>query len=219
MAKLSAELQRVFLEEATQPKVSVQDILNLTQERAFGLLFVLLSFPSALPLPAPGYSTPFGIVLLLLAVQMVVGARQPWLPDKILRSSMDLKQLQGVLRAGLPWLRRVESVSRPRISYVCTSFPGRVVLGVAISLMAISMIIPIPGTNTLPAMAIFLTGFGLLEDDGLISIVGLLLCLCLVGLVTALVVLTIQYGPEAADIFKDWVKNTLRSLFSPAQPN
>jgi hypothetical protein len=46
-------------------------------------------------------------------------------------------------------------------------------LGIAIALMGISMMIPIPGTNTLPAMGIFVTGFGLMEDDGAISLGGL----------------------------------------------
>nr|WP_245894793.1 exopolysaccharide biosynthesis protein [Nostoc cycadae] len=35
-------------------------------------------------------------------------------------------------------------------------------IGIAIALMSISMMIPIPGTNILPAMGIFVTGFGLL---------------------------------------------------------
>ncbi|BBD57245.1 hypothetical protein NIES2109_00100 [Nostoc sp. HK-01] len=50
-------------------------------------------------------------------------------------------------------------------------------IGIAIALMSISMMIPIPGTNTLPAMGIFVTGFGLLEDDGAISLGGLVLSL------------------------------------------
>jgi hypothetical protein len=43
--------------------------------------------------------------------------------------------------------------------------------------MALSMMIPIPGINTLPAMGIFVTGFGLLDDDGAISLAGIVLCL------------------------------------------
>jgi hypothetical protein len=42
--------------------------------------------------------------------------------------------------------------------------------------MAISMMIPIPLTNTLPAIGIFVVGFGLIDDDGAISLAGLVLC-------------------------------------------
>ena len=35
------------------------------------------------------------------------------------------------------------------------------------------MMIPIPGTNTVPAMIVFILGFSLIEEDGFISLVGL----------------------------------------------
>ncbi|NEP28671.1 exopolysaccharide biosynthesis protein, partial [Moorena sp. SIO3I6] len=83
MAKLSVELQRYFFEEEQEPQVRLADILTLAGERIFGFIFVILSLPSALPVPAPGYSIPFGIVILLLAIQLIVGAKRPWLPKKI----------------------------------------------------------------------------------------------------------------------------------------
>ncbi|WP_424100777.1 exopolysaccharide biosynthesis protein [Moorena producens] len=177
MAKLSVELQRYFFEEEQEPQVRLADILTLAGERIFGFIFVILSLPSALPVPAPGYSIPFGIVILLLAIQLIVGAKRPWLPKKIMNGKMKLETVQGFLKIGLPWLRRIEAVTRPRLTYICTSLPGRIFMGSAIALMSISMMIPIPGTNTVPAMGIFITGFGLTEDDGAISLAGLVVCL------------------------------------------
>jgi hypothetical protein len=193
MARLSLELQRYFFEENSGPKVTLQDILSLAGERTFGFLFVLLALPSALPVPAPGYSVPFGVVLLILAVQLIMGRQRLWLPEKWQGRAFDLKQVQGFIKAGLPWLQRLEALSRPRMSYICTSLPGRVVIGVAIALMSISMMIPVPLTNTLPAIGIFITGFGLLDDDGFISLSGLVVCL-MGGILTSLILL---FGYEA----------------------
>lgn len=176
MARLSVELERFFFQEAQSSKVTLFDILQLAGERTFGFLFVLLALPSALPVPAPGYSIPFGVVLLVLAVQLVVGRRQPWFPKGWQQRGFALGQVQRVVKAGLPWLRRIELLSRPRLTYICCSVAGRVVIGGAIALMAISMMIPIPGTNTLPAIGILVTGFGLLDDDGAISLAGVVLC-------------------------------------------
>ena len=81
---------------------------------------------------------------------------------------------EGAVAAGI---RRIEAITRPRLPYVCTTIPGRLIIGVAIALMSISMCIPIPLTNTLPAIGIFFVGFGLLEDDGFISLIGLVICL------------------------------------------
>lgn len=174
--KLSTELERHFFAGDRAEKVTLEEILTLAGERAFGFLFILLSLPSALPVPAPGYSVPFGIVMLSLAVQLVGGATQPWLPDRFSHHTIDLKQVQGVLKAGLPWLRRVEVLTRPRLSRICHHRVGRIVIGVAIALMSISMMIPIPLTNTLPAIGIFITAFGLLDEDGFISLIGLTVC-------------------------------------------
>lgn len=176
MSKLSVELQRYFFDEERNPQVTLADILDIAGERVFGFLFVLLALPSALPVPAPGYSIPFGILLLVLAVQLIVGANRPWFPKGWLNRPIDVKTVRGFLKGGIPWLQKIELISRPRLSFVCTSFPGRIVIGLAIALMSISMMIPIPGTNTLPAIGIFITGFGLLDDDGAISLGGLVVC-------------------------------------------
>jgi hypothetical protein len=205
MAQLSNELQRYFFEEERSEKVTLADILLLAGERIFGFLLVILSLPSALPLPAPGYSTPFGMLIFLLAVQLVAGDKTPWLPQKMMNHQIQLSTVQGFLKAGLPWLRRIEAISRPRISYICTTLPGRVTIGVAIALMAISMMIPIPGTNTLPAMGIFVTAFGLSEDDGAISLGGLVLCL-MGGILTTSILLALVWGGSSLlDVIKAWL--------------
>ncbi|HEY9890128.1 MAG TPA: exopolysaccharide biosynthesis protein [Candidatus Obscuribacterales bacterium] len=197
MARLSAELETYFLNEARAAKVTLADVLDLAGERTFGFLFVLLAFPSALPIPAPGYSIPFGIVMFLLAVQMIAGRERPWLPKSWKEKGFALDQVQKVVKAGTPWLKRVEVLSRPRLTPVCTSYPGRAVIGIAIALMSVCMMIPIPGTNTLPAMGIWLTGFGLLDDDGFISLAGLTLC-TLAGSLVVVILFTGVKGASAA---------------------
>ena len=205
MAKLSVELNRYFFEEERNPKVTLAEILSLAGERIFGFLLVMLSFPSALPIPAPGYSIPFGILMLLLALQLIVGRKRPWLPEKMMNGSMPLDKVQGVLKIGLPWLQRIENITKPRLVYICASLPGRVIIGSAIALMSISMMIPIPGTNTLPAMGIFVTGFGLVEDDGVISLAGLVLCLLGAILSISILVAVVWGGSSLLDMIRDWI--------------
>ncbi|MBW4650763.1 MAG: exopolysaccharide biosynthesis protein [Kastovskya adunca ATA6-11-RM4] len=207
MARLSVELQRYFFEEERPSQVKLAEILLLAEERIFGFLLVLLSLPSALPVPAPGYSIPFGIVIFLLAVQLIAGAKRPWLPERTMRYPIELKKVQGILKAGLPWLRRIEAIAHPRMTYICTSLPGRVIMGCAIALMAISMMIPIPGTNTLPAMGIFITGFGLIEDDGAISLAGLVVCLMAAILSTSILIAVFWGGASLLDFLKEWLRS------------
>lgn len=204
MAKLSTELQRFFFDEERPSQITLTDVLLLAGERIFGFLFVILAFPSALPVPAPGYSTPFGFLIFLLALQLIRGAKSPWIPQKLVNHPIELSMVQGVLRAGLPWLKRIEVLSRPRLPVVCTSLPGRTLIGVAVVLSGISMMIPIPGTNTLPAVGIFMTGFGLLEDDGVISLAGLVVCLMGLTLTTSILLALLLGGSSLLDLLSGW---------------
>ncbi|MGK7950922.1 MAG: exopolysaccharide biosynthesis protein [Xenococcaceae cyanobacterium] len=205
MAKLSVELNRYFFEEERNPKVTLAEILSLAGERTFGFLFVLISIPSALPIPATGYSIPFAIVIFFLAVQLIIGRQRPWMPAKIMNSSLKLETAQGFIKAGIPWLQRIEAITKPRLAYICTSLPGQIFIGIAIALMSISMMIPIPGTNTLPAIGIFVTGFGLVEDDGVISLAGLVICALGAALSISILVALVWGGSSLLDMIREWL--------------
>ncbi|MFT0798647.1 exopolysaccharide biosynthesis protein [Synechococcus sp. R5-12] len=201
MARLSQELARLSClpDSPEQPKlppegsICIEDILELAGERSFGLFLAVLSFPSALPLPAPGYSTPFGVFIVLLALQLVAGRTTPWLPKWVLQTSVERKQFQKWAQAGIPWLQRIEKIARPRWRQLCTTRLGQVWLGTWIGLMGISMIIPVPGTNTLPAMGVFVTAFGLLEEDGILCSLGSLICVA-GGLLTTSILIGLWWG-------------------------
>ncbi|USR92200.1 exopolysaccharide biosynthesis protein [Phormidium yuhuli AB48] len=196
--KLSVELQGYFFSEERGDRVSLSDVVVIAGERAFGFLFVLLSIPSALPIPAPGYSIPFGVLIFWLSGQLVLGRKRPYLLKRWLSKDVPLKTVQGILRKGLPWLRRIEVLSRPRWSFICTRLEGRVVIGVALALMGISMMTPIPLTNTLPAIGVFVTGFGLFGDDGVITLGGLVICV--MGLILTLSIIIFGYEAVSAVI-------------------
>jgi hypothetical protein len=208
MAQLSQDLHNFFIEEPPDEHVTLSAVLELAGERTFGFLFVLLALPSALPIPAAGYSVPFGVVMLLLASQLIIGAKTPWLPSRIMHRPISVQRAQGIVKLGIPWMQKIERLSKPRLTPVCTSRLGQIIIGVAIALMSISMMIPIPGTNTLPAIGIFVTGFGLLDDDGAISLGGMVLCLC-GGTLTFSILYTLAVGGTS---LYDWFRVTLKSL-------
>ncbi|MEN9219266.1 MAG: exopolysaccharide biosynthesis protein, partial [Thermostichales cyanobacterium GMQP_bins_62] len=170
MPRLSQTCQ-AWLDRPDPPAtVTLGEILQTTGESSFGLLLAILSFPSALPLPAPGYSTPFGVLIVLLALQWLGGSSTPWLPPRFLKREISWETWVKILAAGIPWLRRLERLTGPRWPVVTRR--GHWVLGLLVLLMGISMILPIPGTNTVPALGVFLIGLGLIEADGVICALG-----------------------------------------------
>lgn len=68
------------------------------------------------------------------------------------------------------------------------------------------MMIPIPGTNTPPTMGIFVTGFGFIEDDGAISLGGLVLCLMGGILSSSILIALLEGGTSLLDLIKDWLR-------------
>ncbi|MDR2768949.1 MAG: exopolysaccharide biosynthesis protein [Puniceicoccales bacterium] len=140
-------------------------LVDQLKEQGFGALILLLSIPSALPIPAAGYSTPFGIILALLGLQLIFGCEVPWYPKRwnIKRLSLSKKWVTFACKM----LRIVEIFTRPnRCVYLQYVF-NRCVIGINIFILSVIMALPIPLTNTLPAAIILLFGVGLLEKDGL----------------------------------------------------
>ena len=205
MTKLSIELEQYFSQKKLSDDIRLVDLLELAGKRVFGFLFVILSLPSALPVPAPGYSIPFGILILILACQFVLGTRIPWFPKKLLNSSIKLGTAQAFFQKSKPWLQRIELLARPRMTYICTNKITRIFIGLIIIFMSISMMIPIPGTNTLPAIGIFVTGFGLQEDDGCITFLGLIVCSIASVLSASILMVAIWSGSTLIEVLKGYL--------------
>jgi hypothetical protein len=204
--KLSDELEHVLKTDGEA--LTVETLVARVGDRGFGLLLLVLSLPSALPVPAAGYSVPFGLLLLVLAVQMLIGKTRPVFPRRLEKVRISSSFAEKLI-AGAAWIfKRLEWVIRPRMKWVGHR-PGRVLMGLLVMAMAILMMIPIPMTNTFPAFVIFLIGIGLTEDDGLFAIGACFVGVLAVALYAALVWAMIVYGPEVVTTIKDAIKSAL----------
>jgi hypothetical protein len=189
--------------------LSIREITGAVGEKGFGLVLIVLSLPSALPVPAPGYSTPFGIVIALIALQMMSGRTAVWLPAKLSAIRIKPKLAHTMLGSASKFLHAIERFIRPRQKWI-RSHPGQAGLAVVIAIMACLMMLPIPLTNTFPAMVIFMIGVGLSEEDGLLAIGAFVVGCCAVLLYAGIIYLVLTQGVEAIDPIKDAIK----SLFS-----
>lgn len=184
---------------------SIGETTEAVGEKGFGLILMVLSLPSALPVPAPGYSTPFGVVIVLVALQMMLGRQALWIPGKLKAVRIKPKLAKRMLGTAAKFLRKIEHFIRPRQRWI-RSRPGQAGLATVIFIMACLMILPIPLTNTFPAMVIFLIGVGLSEEDGLLALAAFALGLLAVALYAGIIYLFLTQGPEAIEGIKDWIK-------------
>jgi hypothetical protein len=206
--KLSQTLISLLAREHSQVGLTLGEVVERIGDRGFGLLLLILSLPSALPVPAPGYSTPFGILISLLALQMLFGRTAPWVPPRAAGLQLKGKFIDAMLSFAGKFFARVEFLIRPRWRWV-GSRPGRSFMGVLVLIMAILMILPIPLTNTFPAFVIFVIGIGLTEEDGLAALLACLLGVLAVLLYVGVVYIFIRFGFEGIDLLKERLKDFL----------
>lgn len=145
-------------------------ILQRFGRRAFGALLFVFAGPNLLPLP-PGSSTVLGLPLMLFSPQLAVGVRTPWLPAGLRRRPFDMGGLRGTFRTLLPWVERVEHVSRARLTFLFGPVGDRLI-GLVCTLLSFILMLPLPGGNLLPAAAIAVFGIALIQRDGLLALVG-----------------------------------------------
>ncbi len=209
------ETERLSLSENLRSLLDTPDdhlpvrvIADRVGDKGFGLLLAILALPSALPVPAPGYSTPFGILLVLLGVQMAAGRSRPWLPERALRRKVSKQTAGKIFGAASRFLHWTERLIRPRMRWINRT-GGRIFLGCVVILMAGLMILPIPMTNTFPAMDIFLVGVALSEDDGLAALVAFGAGLVAAAFYAYVVYLLATVGMDGVIQLKDWIKGML----------
>ncbi|MEO0794376.1 MAG: exopolysaccharide biosynthesis protein [Verrucomicrobiota bacterium] len=212
---LSEALAR-FGKLGDEQSYSLREILQAIDEKGFGVFLVLLALPSALPFPAPAMSTPFGLAIVTLGVQMLMGKQIPGLPERALRIKFSSGLFKKIIGAATKFLGFAENFIRPRMRWV-TQPKGRRFLSFLVILMGLLMCLPIPGTNTFPAMVVFLVGVCISEEDGFIAILaafaGAFAVLVYLVAIFFLIRFFSEYGWDAIDVFLQHIKDFVKGLF------
>lgn len=187
-------------EPVAAPEASLGEIVDRLDERAFGLLFVLLCLPC---IPPFVYVLPqiVSLPMLALAGQMAAGRQSPWFPEKFRARRFQLAEFTKVLDLCEKYVRWFERIARPRFPAVTGRTGARIIGGLTI-IPALSILLPLIGTNTVPSIGIAITSLGLIQRDGLLAVLGLVISL---GWVTALVLFAVFFGVEFATFLKDFI--------------
>lgn len=167
---------------AGEDGVKVSGIVDRLDERAFGLLILLLTIPCLVP-GLPGAQV-IAVGIFLLALQVVVGRREPWLPGWFLRAHVRKSWLSAIAGFADKRLRWTEQLARPRWRFLATGL-GERLAALIMALAALTVMLPI--TNTIPSIALTLLSLGLIQRDGLFTLAGAAVALGWVSLLGALI--------------------------------
>jgi hypothetical protein len=95
----------------------------------------------------------------------------PWLPAGVRSRTISTPHLAAGLPKVLVWLERVEAVSRPRFSILFGAV-GERLIGLVIFVLALVLILPIPGGNFIPGVTVTVLSLALVQRDGLLALFG-----------------------------------------------
>ncbi len=200
---LSGLLADVKTGTAAKDQIKIADLIEAFHERGFGFFLFLFALPAALPLPALGIGTLLALPLIFLTAQQAYGRHAIWLPGKVTNQIIETQQLHGFIDKAMPWVEKLEILFCPRFGFI-TQKPFSFFAGIAGFIMALSVLFPVPLTNTVPSIGIALMAVGILMRDGLAILAGMTIGLIWVFL---LVYAVVVFGPEGLD----WVKETVKS--------
>ena len=172
--RLSADL-RDLLRETSGRSVTLGELEDILKGRGFGLFLLLMALPFVFPIPIPGLSVPFGIVIMLIGLRIALG-RKPSLPGFILARRVPQAVLEKTVTVGLKIATRLEKFVKPRMHFL-QRWPGMINLiglGIVSGGLLLSLPLPplIPFSNTIPALAVLFLTAGLIERDGLLVLIG-----------------------------------------------
>jgi hypothetical protein len=164
---------RQLLDHAGGRALALGEIVEVLRGRGMDVLVIILVLPFCQPIPLPGFSTPFGIALMIFGFRIALRQR-PWLPRWVLRREIAHDTLVKLVKGALAVARRMEMIVHPRLRFF-KRWPSFTVLnGLAIvsSAFLLTLPLPIPFSNTIPAWSILLLALGMMEEDGAVIVVG-----------------------------------------------
>lgn len=150
-------------------------LVEVFGEKSFALLFVLLLGVPALPLPTGGATHVFEVIAVLVALQLIAGREQIWLPRRWRALELAGARQRRFVTALMRLIRRLERLSRPRMRFLFGHRLSGAVFGVLVVIGSAGAFLapPFTGLDTLPALGVVLLSLGVLLEDALVVVAAI----------------------------------------------
>lgn len=155
---------------------TVGGLTRAASEKSFALLLLVLMALPALPLPTAGLSHIFEAIAMLLALEMMAGRKSIWLPKKTMRRKLGPTIQHKTLPYLIKKIEWLEKYSKPRGSRLLANRFFLRFVGLAVLLLTIGAFVapPFTGLDTLPSLGVVGIALGLILEDVLVLITGMI---------------------------------------------
>ncbi len=165
-------------------RITLQRVVEAVGRRSFGPLLLMVGVVTASPLSGiPGVPTLLGLLILLVAVQLLIGRRYFWLPRWLLRRWVPNRKLTKALGKMRPAARFVDALLRPRLTVLVRH---RGTTAIALVCVIVTAAMPllelVPFSASLAGVALAAFGLALVARDGAAALIGYFVTAVLSGL-------------------------------------
>ncbi|OHB03525.1 MAG: hypothetical protein A3B14_03030 [Candidatus Zambryskibacteria bacterium RIFCSPLOWO2_01_FULL_45_21] len=173
--------------KSDRPK-TLQGLIDNFAEKSFAILFLVLMSIPALPLPTGGVTHIFEIIAMLLALELIAGVRQVWLPKNWGRLNLSSRLQNSTLPFLIKSIRQLEKFTRPRLNVVISNFIVVRLIGLLVFILTFFAFVapPFSGLDTLPSLGVVLIALAIILEDFLLFVFSLTIGLVGIGLVIAI---------------------------------
>ena len=156
---------------------SLGSLIDLFEEKSFAILFVLLMGVPAIPAPTGGATHVFEVITVLLALQLIIGRDEIWLPEKWRNRELAGERQQKFLDRLMRVIRWLERFSKPRMRFLFDRRLTNIAFGLVVVGFSVAAFFapPFSGLDTLPALGVVLISLGVLLEDIAFVVVGLVI--------------------------------------------
>ncbi len=170
----SETLNKWLKSEHVNNVASLNDVFG---EKTFAITFLLLmSFP-ALPIPTGGLSHVFEVIVMLLSLQLIIGRKVLWLPNKWKNKHLGKNMEEKAIPILIKYITKLEKISKPRMSRFLDGKVGTSLFGIIIFSFTLVALLapPFSGLDTLPSIGVIVIALGIILGDILFVIVGMII--------------------------------------------
>lgn len=169
---MSERLVQALKEVRDEPVITLGKVIDKTRGEAILIVCLISILPFLQPIPIPGLSTILGVIALLQGVSLIA-LEGPLLTQRMRDLTIAPEKFELIYKAAVKFCHFTSKISLFKHPIVRAK-PIRFVSGITIVLAAsfLSLPLPIPFSNFIPAICIFFICTGLLEEDIVLVIFG-----------------------------------------------
>jgi hypothetical protein len=176
-----------LIDSTTDDHFTLEWLIGHLPKNSFGIVMLFLSLISLLPI----ISVVSRLLMIVLALQIILGYHSPVLPNRLTRRPLPSHYLTRLDRHAIPALRHLEKAVRPRWPGFLLKARGLTAC-TCIVLLTLSLLAPIPFANVPPAVIGILMALSYIEHDGVLLSFALFMSFLLLGILLAMVVVALM---------------------------